>query len=680
MEGVLGHGSEVSGEYPDVTKSCWSRDEVQALVTLWANENIQDQLLSNVRNETVFTMLAARLAALGFIKTPKRCREKIKKLKQEYKKIKDRKGTDHHGGIWFAIMDDVLNYQPETLDSRMMDSTLLTSKISTQATSFLDMEDNGKQRASWSPDEVVAFVRLWADQGVQEQLQSAVRNEKVFIKLSTELASLGFSKAPNRCREKIKKLKQEYKRIKTMGGPNRRERRWFAIMDAVLSHQPGNGVVEVYNSAAETLELIQPPSPSSIGLDHPGAARERSSWSPDEVQDLLTLWADGSVQEKLLSTYRNESIFATLCSELTLMGYDKTPNQCRQKIKKLKQEYKKIKDLGSSVHHKSRWFIIMDEVFSQQQDMLLSEEMDSLQTSIGSSQPNSYMKHDSSEKSLSSWSPNEVSNVAVDQSAAKPLRDVPLESAEYSDKTQSIWSPDEIQVFLTLWADQSVQEQLLYTVRNTKVFTYLSFELASLGFNKTASQCRLKVKKLKQEYKKLKEMKGSKQRQSRWFAIMDQVLGQGTETEDSTTTPSEFSVFGLPEDDDRYRSSWSPEESQVLLTLWSDESIQEQLLSTVRNETVFSQLSSELASLGFHKTASQCRFKIKKLKQDYKKIQEQKYSKQHASRWFTIMDGVLGHRPETDVASNNMDSAAKLCPGLPQEVEHFDLLKLCQVG
>lgn len=84
------------------------------------------------------------------------------------------------------------------------------------------------------------MLTLWANPAVQEELLLNVRNNKVYTHLSANLASLGFNKAPKKCREKIKKLKQEYKRIKNghrSGSNSRRTSVWFAIMDDVLSSQ-----------------------------------------------------------------------------------------------------------------------------------------------------------------------------------------------------------------------------------------------------------------------------------------------------------------------------------------------------------------------------------------------------------------------------------------------------------
>lgn len=113
----------------------------------------------------------------------------------------------------------------------------------------------------------------------------------------------------------------------------------------------------------------------------------------------------------------------------------------------------------------------------------------------------------------------------------------------FADKNQFSWSPDEVQVLLTLWAEPSVQEQLLYSVHNNKAFTYLSKQLALVGFTKTPLQCRVKVKKLKQDYMTIKSTKGTRHKRWRWFSFMDAVLGPGGDTEadpkemDSVATP-----------------------------------------------------------------------------------------------------------------------------------------------
>ncbi|KAK6296006.1 hypothetical protein J4Q44_G00337190 [Coregonus suidteri] len=437
----------------------------------------------------------------------------------------------------------------------------------------------------WTPEEIVALLTRWADGSVQEQLLSAVRNERVFTKLSSELAALGFIKTSTQCRWKIKKLKQEYKKIKDKKNKNAAacHGRWFAIMESVLGHQPStlleSGLVihspNILESKPDSPPEEEGPdkSPSSWmpdevqGLfshrsgsgginsasrllesaDSPQKAEDYDEspfrWTPEEVHALLTLWADRSVQEQLLSAVRNERVFTKLSSELASLGFNRSSKRCREKIKKLKQEYHKIKDdkkKRSYNRRRERWFAIMDSVLCHQPSTLV---IDSDGKTLESTQPDSPQEVEDSYKSPSSLTSDEVhgflghrlgTSAAMINSPAMRLEltDSPLE-AEHNDESRAIWSPEEVHALLTLWADGSVQEQLLSAVRNKRVFTKLSSELAALGSTKTSKQCREKIKKLKQEYKKIKNhtsKNSSNISGRRWFSIMDAVLSQRTRT------------------------------------------------------------------------------------------------------------------------------------------------------
>ncbi|CAB1349038.1 unnamed protein product, partial [Coregonus sp. 'balchen'] len=435
----------------------------------------------------------------------------------------------------------------------------------------------------WTPEEIVALLTRWADGSVQEQLLSAVRNERVFTKLSSELAALGFIKTSTQCRWKIKKLKQEYKKIKDKKNKNAAacHGRWFAIMDSVLGHQPRSTLLEsglvihspnILESKPDSPPEEEDKSPSSWmpdevhGLfshrsgtsgsgginsasrllelaDSPQKAEDYDEspfrWTPEEVHALLTLWADRSVQEQLLSAVRNERVFTKLSSELASLGFNRSSKRCREKIKKLKQEYHKIKDdkkKRSYNRRRERWFAIMDSVLCHQPSTLV---IDSDGKTLESTQPDSPQEVEDSYKSPSSLTSDEVhgflghrlgTSAAMINSPAMRLEltDSPLE-AEHNDESRAIWSPEEVHALLTLWADGSVQEQLLSAVRNKRVFTKLSSELAALGSTKTSKQCREKIKKLKQEYKKIKNHT-SKNMEEDGFAIMDAVLSQRTRT------------------------------------------------------------------------------------------------------------------------------------------------------
>jgi len=81
------------------------------LLTYWSNPTVQEELLRNVRNNAVYNNLSAKLASLGFHKTAQKCKEKIKKLKQDYRRIKNSDHLDGGKTIWFDIIDEVLSSQ-----------------------------------------------------------------------------------------------------------------------------------------------------------------------------------------------------------------------------------------------------------------------------------------------------------------------------------------------------------------------------------------------------------------------------------------------------------------------------------------------------------------------------------------------------------------------------------------
>lgn len=114
------------------------------MLTLWANPEVQRELLLNVRNNKVYTCLSSKLALLGFNKAPKKCREKIKKLKQEYKRIKNGQYRGGSSSVWFAIMDEVLSSQALTAKrSQTVQNSSTVHSLAVQAIA-LDVDTDGK--------------------------------------------------------------------------------------------------------------------------------------------------------------------------------------------------------------------------------------------------------------------------------------------------------------------------------------------------------------------------------------------------------------------------------------------------------------------------------------------------------------------------------------------------------
>ncbi|XP_039892028.1 uncharacterized protein LOC120736115 isoform X2 [Simochromis diagramma] len=546
----------------------WSHEETQALIGVWSEEKIQHDLEESFRNETVYREMSGRLAALGISRSAKQCRAKIKKLKQEYR------NTRRHGERseavtktfrWYDAMDTIMGDKSARTQSRERLSSVVlevmvpdveasppavtdtpesctTSTHSLQLTlprpkacpagtpqvsSFYSVqlhEFDGPSTSNpvtstavqtsikdtplccWSSKEVQALLTLWANPEVQQELLLNVRNNKVYTCLSSKLALLGFNKAPKKCREKIKKLKQEYKRIKNGQYRGGSSSVWFAIMDEVLSSQ---ALTAKRSQTVQNSSTVHSLAVQAVVLDVD--TDDETPWLPDEVQVLVTLWAQPNIQKQLL-TAASDQVFTYLSSELSLVGFNKTPRQCSIKVNELKEEYKKIKHMEPYGVVKGDWFAILDSVFDADGATL-----------------------------------KEVNSCAVQKKPKSPQHE------HVDDKLRAVWTPDEVRVLLSRWAEERVQEQLRSNPRNERAFAQLSSELATQGFDKTTSQCRSKIALLTQKYRRIKAQEDPEKQKSRWFAIMDKVLSRSkTETEtkpvrDSQRASLQTSQQSLPD-------------------------------------------------------------------------------------------------------------------------------------
>uniref|UniRef100_A0A3B3SI09 Myb/SANT-like DNA-binding domain-containing protein n=1 Tax=Paramormyrops kingsleyae TaxID=1676925 RepID=A0A3B3SI09_9TELE len=89
--------------------------------------------------------------------------------------------------------------------------------------------------------------------------------------------------------------------------------------------------------------------------------------------------------------------------------------------------------------------------------------------------------------------------------------------------------------------------------------------------------------------------------------------------------------------------------------------IQRDLDGTTRNKKVFAVIPSRLEEMGHTRNTEQCRLKIKKLTQDYRKVKDHNNrsgADRKTNTWFEALDAVLGHRP-TNMCRNNIVDSAK---------------------
>ena len=65
-------------------------------------------------------------------------------------------------------------------------------------------------------------------------------------------------------------------------------------------------------------------------------------WSVEETRALLGVWGDANVQSQLDGVVSNKIIYEKIVAALHELGYERTWQQCKTKIKNMVQRYKKV--------------------------------------------------------------------------------------------------------------------------------------------------------------------------------------------------------------------------------------------------------------------------------------------------------------------------------------------------
>ena len=131
--------------------STWSDAEVSALITIWGEADVQEQLDGATRNQSIFAKIAKKLKESGYDRDWQQCRAKIKNLKAEYKKVKDHNGVTGNGRKSFKFyqkLDEILGHRPASAPAVVLDagsSTLTTTEADAEESDSEEGEIHGEE-------------------------------------------------------------------------------------------------------------------------------------------------------------------------------------------------------------------------------------------------------------------------------------------------------------------------------------------------------------------------------------------------------------------------------------------------------------------------------------------------------------------------------------------------------
>ena len=180
----------------------WGQDEVLKLIAIWADDRVQAQLEDCHRNRDVFERVAKLLREEAYERTFEQCHEKIKKLKGDYRKVKDKQGKTGEGRKdweYFDVLDAVLGHKPATQPHIVVDiladtadtddeedcetkspterciSPLESTDSSTPKRECSSTPVTGKKRKRSKTDSFEKIVECMVDKLVQAQSSSEAR-------------------------------------------------------------------------------------------------------------------------------------------------------------------------------------------------------------------------------------------------------------------------------------------------------------------------------------------------------------------------------------------------------------------------------------------------------------------------------------------------------------------------
>ena len=140
----------------------WSKAETLLLISIWGQERIQKKLQECKKNQSVYQEVADEMKDGGYDRTYQQCRDKIKKLKVEYKKERDRVGHTGEGkSMWdfFNEMDNILGHKPATKPPIVIDSMNTESEDVLPPQEQVPTHDNEEESLPVSSDSSTASLQ-----------------------------------------------------------------------------------------------------------------------------------------------------------------------------------------------------------------------------------------------------------------------------------------------------------------------------------------------------------------------------------------------------------------------------------------------------------------------------------------------------------------------------------------
>ncbi|XP_069645607.1 bifunctional phosphoribosylaminoimidazole carboxylase/phosphoribosylaminoimidazole succinocarboxamide synthetase isoform X2 [Haliaeetus albicilla] len=340
----------------------WTVNEVRALIRIWSDKNIQQQLEGTVRNKRIFEQVAARLQKFGIDRDWKQCRTKYKNLKHEYKSVKGAQdsGSTSKSMKFFNELDAILGHSTMEQGSKSDNDESERPPEWTEAKSEKDSiempGDTGEEDSvsNMSEDLQVADIKKVSDSDdvtvnttPENQAALHIMKETAMTKIPEDEGDIADSTPAALEATQIKKetIDIDDDSISTTS----EDRSCTPVAKRMVGTDNHIPLEEAQNHF------------KVITVNDTGAGKH---WSDNEVRALINIWSDEKIQQMLEGATRNKEIFEEIARRLMKRGIDRDWKQCRTKYKNLKYEYRALQKENDHLGNPRRKMRFYDEVDS----------------------------------------------------------------------------------------------------------------------------------------------------------------------------------------------------------------------------------------------------------------------------------------------------------------------------
>ncbi|XP_049742195.1 bifunctional phosphoribosylaminoimidazole carboxylase/phosphoribosylaminoimidazole succinocarboxamide synthetase isoform X3 [Elephas maximus indicus] len=276
----------------------WTVPEVKALIGIWSDKSIQQQLEGTVRNKRIFEQIATKLQKFGIERDWKQCRTKYKNLKHEYKIVRTAQDLGMTKSMkFFTELDAILRHN--------------------KAEKSQEKEFRKGEQVTECAD-----VKMEEDQTV---VAGDVAEDDSVSNMSEDLRDTSLRQSPDTEEDTMSTASED------VGGP------------------PAAQSITESEDAKSHLRIITV-NDTEVG----------KHWCDNEVRALIHVWSDEKIKQMLEGATRNKEIFEEIARRLMQFGIDRDWKQCRTKYKNLKYEYRALQKKNGNPRRKMRFYEEVD--------------------------------------------------------------------------------------------------------------------------------------------------------------------------------------------------------------------------------------------------------------------------------------------------------------------------------